>query len=147
MSILRKPYEISVWEDEWSASEGKFVEKKICIIGSDKMQSQSRVIEPNFTRNVNGVKKLSFKLYKKYVDNITGEKVDNIFAPLLINERKVKLKYGTYIDENGEERDQWYDFIIKNINETSTDYLYNYQLEDALVQELSKNGYNVVLDS
>jgi hypothetical protein len=35
MSILVKPYEISVWEDD--SVEGKFVEKRICIIGSDQM--------------------------------------------------------------------------------------------------------------
>jgi hypothetical protein len=99
MSILRKPYEISVWDDVWDSSQNKFVEKKICVIGSDKMESQSRVIEPNFTRNVNGVKKLSFKLHKKYIDNITGQETENIFAKFLVNERKVKLKYGTYVDE------------------------------------------------
>jgi hypothetical protein len=45
MSILRKPYELSVWEDVWDPNGvvegeevGKFVEKKICVIGSDKMQ-------------------------------------------------------------------------------------------------------------
>lgn len=146
MSILRKPYEISVWEDAWDTNQKKFIEKKICVIGSDKMESQSRVFDPNFTRNVNGVKKLSFKMYKQYIDNVTGEKIDNIFSKLLVNERKVKLKYGTYTNEEGEECDRWYDFIIKNINETSTNYLYTYQLEDALVQELSKNGFNVILD-
>jgi hypothetical protein len=133
MSILRKPYEISVWDDVWDSSQNKFVEKKICVIGSDKMESQSRVIEPNFTRNVNGVKKLSFKLYKKYIDNITGQETENVFAKFLINERKVKLKYGTYVDEWGRVRDCWYDFIIKDVDQTSSNYLYSYQLEDALV--------------
>ena len=37
MSILKKPYEISVWEDEWEPSSGKFIEKRIFVIGSDKM--------------------------------------------------------------------------------------------------------------
>jgi hypothetical protein len=144
MSILRKPYELSVWEDVWDSDwtnakgekVGKFVEKKICTIGSDKMQDQARVFDPSFSTNVNGTKKLTFKLYKKYIDNTTGAEVFNPFFKYLINERKVKLKY----------KGKWHDFIIKNINETSTNYLYTYQLEDALVQELSKNGFNVVLD-
>ena len=154
MSILKKPYEISIWEDQWDPNKnngsgearGGFVERKICTIGSNKMTSQSRVLEPNLTRNVNGVKKLSFKLYKKYVDTTTGEETINPFVDLLVAERKVKLKYGTYIDDSGESKDRWYDFIVKNISENSATHQYVYQLEDALVQELSKNGYGIILD-
>ena len=136
MSILRKPYEISVWDDIWDSGKGKFVESRLGIIGSDTMETQSRVIEPELTRNTNGTKKFSFKLYKRYIDNITGELVENPFYSWLINERKVKLKYDG----------KWYDFIVKNISETSTNYLYSYQLEDAIVKELSKNGFNFVFD-
>ena len=134
MSILTKDYEISVWEDRWG--DDGLVEKKVCTIGSNSMTSQSRAIDPVLTRNVNGTKKLSFKMYRFYKDNITGEKVDNPFARELFNERKVKLWYdGT-----------WYDFVVKNVVENSSNYLYTYSLEDALVQELSKNGFNVTLD-
>lgn len=143
MSILKKPYEISVWDDVWDESKGKFVEKRLGIVGTDTMEYQGRAIEPNFTRNVNGVKKLTFKMYKKFKDSITGEKVDNEFVDWLVSERKVKLKYG--VDENG--KDYWHDFIIKNISENSSNYLYTYQLEDALVQELSKNGFGMTLDA
>jgi hypothetical protein len=135
MSILIKPYEITIWED--ILLDGKVVEKRIGIIGSDKMLSQSKVIEPVLTKNVNGTKKLTFKMYKKYIDNITGEEVINPFFDFLVNERKVKLYY-----EN-----KWYDFIIKEISETSINYLYSYSLEDALVLELSKNGFGVTLDA
>jgi hypothetical protein len=55
------------------------------------------------------------------VDNYTGEEVENPFSELLIPERKVKLKYGTYV-ENGVEKPRWYDFIIKNITENTTNY-------------------------
>lgn len=137
MSILRKPYEISVWDDVWSTTDSKFVEQRLGIIGSSEMESQSRAIEPELTRNVNGTKKFSFKLYKRYKDNITGETVENPFYGWLANERKVKLNYdGT-----------WYDFVIKNISEPSSNYLYTYQLEDANVQELSKNGFNFIFDA
>lgn len=136
MSIIKKPYEISVWDDIWDGDKGKFVEKRICVIGSDKMESQSRAIQPNFTRNTNGTKKFSFKMYKKYIDTTTGEKVTNPFSEYLISERKVKLKY----------KGEWHDFIVKNIVEDNSTYLYTYQLEDALVNELSKNGFGVILD-
>lgn len=137
MSILVKPYEISVWEDWWDSETGRFVEKRLGIIGSDKMTAQCRALTPKFTKNVNGVKKLTFQMYKHYVDNLTGEKTENPFISWLISERKVKLYY----------EEEWHDFIIKNISEPSSNYLYTYQLEDALVQELSKNGFNVALDA
>jgi hypothetical protein len=76
MSILKKPYELSVWEDEWVSTKdnglrddgtayprGGFVEKMICIIGSDTMESQSRALEPTLTRNVNGSVKMTFKMF------------------------------------------------------------------------------------
>jgi hypothetical protein len=75
-------------------------------------------------------------MYKKYTDPVTGEWVTNPFVDWLISERKIKLEYDG----------KWYDFIIKDINENSSNYLYTYQLEDALVQELSKNGFGVTLD-
>ena len=134
MSILRKDYEISVWKDTWKSD--KFIEERLGIIGSDSMSYEGRAIEPNFSRNVNGVKKLSFKMYKYFVDPVTGEKALNPFVDWLVSERKIKLYY----------EDKWYDFIIKNIVEDSKNYLYTYQLEDALVQELSKNGFGVTLD-
>ena len=135
MSILNSHYEISVWKDV--PTNTGFEEQKICVIGSDEMTTQSRVIEPNFVRNVNGQKKLSFKMYKQYIDNITGLKVNNPFSDFLKNEVRVKLYY-----EN-----KWYDFFVKNIVENSSTYLYTYQLEDALVQELSKNGYGVTFNA
>lgn len=144
MSILVKPYEISVWEDV--LIDGQLEERRLAIIGSDKMAAQCRAIEPTLTRNTNGTKKFSFKMYKTYIDNITGEKINNPYSDWLIAERKIKLKYGTHIDGSGDEVDTWYDFVIKDVVETSTNYLYSYQLEDVLVQELSKNGFGVTLD-
>ena len=144
MSILRTPYEVSVWNDVWNPSSGKFEEQRICIIGSDKMESQSRALEPRFTRNVNGKKTFGFKMYKNYVDNVTGEKVENPFVKELISERKIKL----YLEEeNVDEEDCWHDFIIKNIVEDSSGKSVTCQLEDAHVQELSKNGFGAVLNS
>ena len=137
MSILKKPYEVSVWEDVWDSSSNSFVEERIGIIGSNTMTGQGRVLEPKLTKNVNGSKKFSFNMYHRYYDSVTGEKVINGFSDLLTNERKVKLWY------NGE----WFDFLVKSVNITSTNYLYKYELVDAFVNELSKNGFNVILDT
>ena len=134
MSIIKKAYEISLWDDVWDSNG--FKEKKILVIGSDKMRSQNKVFEPNFVTNVNGTKQLSFSIYTKYIDNVTGEWVDNPFVSRLVNERKVKLSYKGKI----------HDFIIKNIIEDSETHINKYELKDALVLELSKNGFGVVLD-
>jgi hypothetical protein len=56
---------------------------------------------------------------------------------MLVSESKIKLNY------NG----KWFDFIIKNIVENSATHLCTYQLEDAFVNELSKNGFNKVLST
>jgi hypothetical protein len=136
MAILKKPYIIAVYEDR-PIADGGFTEKRLSIIGSDTMKGQNKALEPNLIRNVNGQNKFSFKMYKKYIDNATGKEVINPFVTYLVSERKVKLKY-----EN-----KWYDFIIKDITESSSNYLYTYSLEDANVQELSKNGFGVTLDA
>ena len=133
---LNANYEISVWLDKLG-DDGQFHEERICVIGSDSMQFQGRAIEPILTRNINGEKNFSFKMYKQFVDDITGEKVDNPFSEYLINEAKIKLHY----------EDKWYDFYIKNVVENSSTYLYSYDLADASVQELSKNGYGVTFDA
>ena len=134
MSILTKPYEISVWEDVWNGE--KFVEKRLGVIGSSTMNAQCRVFSPKLTQKTDGTKELSFQLYKRYIDNITGEEINNPFYDWLVNERKVKLQYDG----------KWYDFIIKNIQENSSTYQYTYKLENALVQELSKNGFSAEFD-
>lgn len=137
MSNLIKPYTISVWDDVWDEDIKSFKERKYAVIGSDTMQSQNAVIDPILSRNVNGTKRLTFQLCKRYKDSLTGEQIINPFADYLISERKIKLKYDN----------KWYDFIVKNINEDSNQYIYTYTCEDAHVVELSKNGFDVSLNS
>lgn len=137
MSILRKPYEISVWEDSWDETSKSYTERKICVIGSDQMIYGGRALNPKLTRNVNGQKTFSFSMYKTFIDTETGEKVVNPFISYLISERKVKLKYG----------DKWHDFLIKNITESSTNSENTYELEDANVVELSKAGFGFTFDA
>ena len=50
-------------------------------------------------------------MYSHYYDTTTEEFYTNPFIGLLINERKIKLRYG----ELGAEDTKWYDLIIKNI--------------------------------
>ena len=141
---LIKPYEISVWEDKLTPIAGtnpveyRFEENKLAVIGSDKMTGLNKVYDPVFNKKTNGEKTLSFSLRYKYFDPYIGnDGIINPFAALLVNERKIKLHYDN----------QWYEFIIKDHNESSDGLEWTYNCVDAFVLELSKNGYNLTFDS
>jgi hypothetical protein len=56
---------------------------------------------------------------------------------LVDNETKIKL----LLDG------KWYDLLVKNIAQDSTNSSYSYTATDLHIIELSKNGYNLVLDA
>ncbi len=132
-NILKEPYEISVWQDYYEG--GALKEKKVLVIGTDIMTMQSRAIEPKLVTNVNGTNTLTFTMYFKYQDTETGEEVENPFVPYLTNETKVKLHY----------RGKWYDFVVKNVVESSDKKAFSYTLNDLYINELSKTGFDITL--
>jgi hypothetical protein len=142
--MKKNKYEISLWEDRLVSQTGEgqsivpehYEEEKVCIIGSDTMTSQARALEPKLVRNVNGTNKLTFKLYYTYIDNETGKRIQNPFISLLVNERKVKCKW----------EDEWYDFVIKGIQEDSNGKTITYTCEDLYINELSKTGFSLEFD-
>lgn len=142
--MKKNKYEISLWEDRLVPQTGEgqsivpehYEEEKVCIIGSDTMTSQVRALEPKLVRNVNGTNKLTFKLYYTYIDNETGKRIQNPFISLLVNERKVKCKW----------EDQWYDFVIKGVQEDSNGKTITYTCEDLYINELSKTGFSLEFD-
>lgn len=137
-NILKKPYEISIWEDFTPNDDKKYYqERKLMIIGSDQMTAGLRAIKPIFKENVNGTHELTFTLYSRYFDEDSGDFIDNPFLPYMVNERKVKLLYDG----------KWYDFIIKDIVENSDDNSFSYTLIDSFINELSKNGFSIELDT
>lgn len=149
--MFREKYEISIWEDFFVPAEteqqldGSYIvkspsyydERKLAIIGSDTLESQSRAVEPKLVRNANGTNTLTFKMFYHYVDNITGEEVDNPFIELLTNERKVKCFW----------KNKWYDLLIKNVQEDSSGKSITYTCKDQHIEELSKNGFNLEFDT
>ena len=154
--VKKKPYEISIWEDRLvtiepdssvsaaGAQNGQetqpisyFKEIKLAVIGSDKMESPNRAFDPVLIENVNGEKTLTFSIAYKYYDEYTGEIIKNPFSDYLINERKVKLFYN----------DEWFEFLIKECEETSSEYVFKYTAKELFSLELAKLGYNVTLDT
>ena len=137
--ILKKPYEISIWEDITVTENGNSYvkERRLATIGADYMTSPNRVYSPILNKKVNGEVQLTFSMAYKYFDSASGLVVINPFANYLINERKVKLKY------DGE----WYDLRIKECEESSEDMVFTYTCGDLFVNELSRNGFNITLSS
>lgn len=138
MAIIKKSYEISVW-DEKLGENGQKTEIKRAVIGADDMTYLGRATSPKFTKNLNGTHTLTFQLPSKFFDSEKGEYIHNEFCDYLFNERKVKLKH------DGE----WYEFYVKNITENKQfkSIMYQYTCEDAFIDELSRNGYGITFDT
>ena len=110
-----------------------YEEEKICVIGSDSMEAPFRAREPRLVENINGTSTLTFKIFYTYIDTETGEKKDNPFIGLLVNERKVKAKW----------KNKWYHLVIKGIQEDSNGKSITYTCKDQFIHELSKTGFNL----
>ena len=107
------------------------------IIGAHNMDSPYAAANPIFKENVNGSVELGFTLYYKVFDSDTGEYENNPFVTLVANERKIKLHY----------HNKWYDLIVKNRVEDSSNYSFAYTCKDLYINELNKNGFKVELDT
>ena len=144
MDELKKPYKITLWEDkpryiynQQNEVTNQWLEE-VCIatIGSNTMDTPIRAFNPILTEDLNGSKTFTFITYYRYWDDEAEEFKINPFTNLLVNERKVKLKYG----------DDWYDFVIKQVQENSENNTFTYTCKDLFVNELGKTGYDVELN-
>ena len=156
MSLIKKPYEISIWRDilvyvgkdgneYYSITEMSgittvdyqyYTEERLATIGSNIMSSPGRAINPVLRTNINGTEILTFDMYYQYEEVETGEIVRNPLIDYIIDERKVKLFY----------EDKWHDFIIKKDDEKGRENKYSYTCTGLPANELGKTGYNVELD-
>lgn len=137
MAIQRKPYELSVWDEELF-EEGQKIEKKMLIIGADTMTYDGRATAVKLTRKVNGTNTLTFQMLDSFFDSQLGEMVYNDFIDELFAERKVKLFY----------KEKWFEFYIKNVKEEKkhNSVLKTFSCEDAFIDELARNGYGITFD-
>lgn len=145
---MKDKYEISLWEDYLVEASGNvpahFEERKLCVIGSNTMTDSFRAYNPVLTSDINGTHTFTFKMYYIIKENeitvgesgFEAKSGKNPFLNLLVNERKVKVFW----------KDEWYDFVIKNCQEDSSGKSITYTCSDVFVNELSKNGFNIVLD-
>ena len=138
MAILKKEYELSVWK-ETLGENGQKIETKQMIIGAHDMEYLGRATNIKLQRKINGTNALSFQLPSKYFDSRLGEYIHNEFCDHLFNECKLKLKY----------RNEWYEFFIKSVQESKQfkSIMYQYNCQDAFIDELSRNGYGIAFDT
>jgi hypothetical protein len=92
---------------------------------------------PKFTDDVKGEHTLTFTMNGKYYNEETEGLVDNPYIKYLTNERKVKLYF----------RGEWYDLIIKKVEENKKNFSYTYTATDLFINELGKNGFKVELNT
>ena len=119
--------------------------EEICVatIGSNTMDSPIRAFNPVLTEDLNGSKTFTFQIYSRYWDDKEEIFKDNPFINLLVNERKVKLHYNFEDDLT----QGWYDFVIKQVQEDSENYIFTYTCKDLFINELGKTGYSVELET
>ena len=137
--MTKDKYKISLWEDYFVSESGNvpahYEEREIAVIGSDSMTTDCRAVEPKLVENINGTSTLTFKMFYVYTDD-HGEKYQNPFLNLLVNERKIKTLW----------KGKWYDLVIKNCQENSDDRSITYTCTDLFINELSKTGFDIELD-
>jgi hypothetical protein len=107
------------------------------------MDTPIRAMKGKLNSKVNGENILTFEMFSHYYDEEIDDFQANPFIKLLVNERKVKLRYGAENDKNVE----WYDFIIKKIEENSEDKIYTYTAKNLFANELSKSGFELEFDT
>mgnify|MGYP003291201960 CR=1 FL=1 len=106
------------------------------------MTSSCRAVESKMVSNINGTNTFTFKMYYTYVDNITGEKFDNPFINLLVNERKIKVHWPQANSDK-----EWYDLIIKKGEKDSSGKSLTFTCTDLYINELSKTGFDLEFDN
>lgn len=130
----------------WYDENGKMIpnvvysfykEVRLCTIGSDTMDSPARAVNGKLVRKVNGEVTFTFTVYYRYYNTQIGQLEYNPYIRYLTNERKIKLKY------DGE----WYDLIIKQVQENSDSKAFTYTCKDQFVNELSKTGFELEFDN
>lgn len=136
---LKKPYLLEVWDEKYvfaptNGSAPHWEEQMLVVLGADTMEFEGKAYNINLTMDIYGEVSLNFSLDNYFYNSVTGEKEENYLVKYLFNEVKVKLKY----------EDEWYEFIIKNIQETHNSYLTCvYTCQQLASYELAKTGYNI----
>lgn len=170
-SILKEPYQISVWEDELIPEIREYY--------TNKELTEGKITEEEY-KNLEAKEGYYEKVIMKHFEETRGliigahdmdSKYAAVNAQLKTNVNgSVTLTFTMYyklFDEDAMDfvinplaaaltnerkiklhfRDKWYDMVIKNCVEDSSSYSFTYTCSDIYINELSKNGFKVELDA
>lgn len=137
MAVIKKPYEISVWEEHLN-DLGIKTEHRLATIGSDTMNYLGKATSITLKKELKGTNVLTFKMPTKFYDSQLGKYVKNEFIDMLYNEQKIKLFFN----------EQWLEFYVKQISEEKQfkAIMKTYVCNDSFIDELSRTGYGIIFD-
>lgn len=125
-------YKLSLWEDNLDSS----LETLLTPLASSEIKAPTRAYNLVLKHNINGQKTLTFEIFLKYFDINENKLLDNPLAAMVCNERRLKLFYD----------DEWYDFVIKSVQESSDKMTASITATDLFINELSRNGFEIELN-
>ena len=154
-TVKRERYEISVWEDYLVPKSGDtpahYEERKVAVLGSDRMRSSIRAIEPKLVENINQTNTFTFKMFYRLPRDF--EETDLAEHQMVMNHMDVELKENPLLDYLFPEakiklywKGRWYNLVIKSTDENSEEKSITYTCIDNYVNELSRTGFNIVFD-
>ena len=136
MAIQKHKYELSIWNKE--LTDDGIKESKQQIIGADDMSHLGRTTNVHFKKLLNGTHVLTFQMPSMFFNSEKGDYVQNELIENLFNEQKIKLNF----------KDKWYELVIKDISESKNhkSIIKNFTCTDGYIDELSRTGYEIILD-
>lgn len=137
MSLIKKPYELSVWSENLSI-DGIKEEKMGAIIGAHDMGFLGKATNVVLKTEIKGTATLTFDMPSKFFDSTIGDYIHNELTDIIKNESKIKLNY----------KNKWYEFYVKKIveNKKFKAIMYTYTCQDSFIDELSRTGYEIQFD-
>lgn len=137
MAIQKHEYELSIWNEELK-NDGTREEHKQQIIGAHDMTHLGRATNVHFKKLLNGTHIVTFQMPSKFFNSEIGDYVQNELAENIFNEQKIKLFF----------KDEWYEMVVKTISESKNfkSIMKNVTCSDGFIDELSRIGYDIILD-
>ena len=137
MAIQKHEYELSIWNEELK-NDGTREEHKQQIIGAHDMTHLGRATNVHFKKLLNGTHVVTFQMPSKFFNSEIGDYVQNELAENIFNEQKIKLFF----------KDEWYEMVVKTISESKNfkSIMKNVTCSDGFIDELSRIGYDIILD-
>lgn len=132
------PYSLELWEEEYIEAQNgvpaHWEEHRVVFLGGDSMDYQGKAYDVRLTKDIYGELKLSFSIDGIFTSVLSQGLEKNYLIDYLFNEVKIKLFYDN----------QWYDFILKDLEETHNQTLTVKCNCNSLAScELEKIGYEI----